>query len=100
MLLWVRGTVEITVEKILGQPRVWLYGMLLEQTLRFPAFRLAVFDSAYPFSTSPSCGLLHAAAAEPSSHHRQEEQQHLPTGHSFVHLNVQHKQPRSKAKLF
>lgn len=99
-LLWGRGTVETTTEKMLRQPRVWLHGMLLSQTVRFPVFRLAVIHSASPFSTSPSRGLLHAAAAEPSSHRRQEDQQHLPTGSSFVRLNVQHKQPRSKSKLF
>lgn len=87
---------ETTMEKILRQPGVWLYGMLLSQTVRFLVFRLVVIH----FSTSPSRGLLHAAAAEPSSHHRQEDQQHLPTGSSFVRLNVQHKQPRSKSKLF
>lgn len=91
---------ETTMEKIIRQPRVWLYGLLLSQTVHFLVFRLLVIHSKSPFSTSPSRGLLHAAAAEPSSHHCQEDQQHLPTGSSFVRLNVQHKQPRSKSKLF
>lgn len=100
MLLWDRGTMETTMGKLLRQPRVCYYGMLLSQTVRFLVFRLVVIHSASPFSTSPSRGLLHAAAAEPSRHHRQEDQQHLPTGSSFVRLNVQHKQPRSKSNLF
>lgn len=92
-----RSRCSSTTEQIPRQPGVCLYGMLLT---RFPVFRLVLIPSASPFSTSPSCGLLHAAAAEPSSRRRQEDQQHLPTGSSFVGLNVQHKQPSSKSKLF
>lgn len=40
-----------------------------------------------PLYAFPSCGLLQAAAAEPSSHHGQAFRGHLPTGTSSLREN-------------